>query len=115
MKSNVVSLIFLSSLYCNVHATAPIIDAVFSSNNPIVQNSSNIMAYLPLLVKAQEDYLKKNNNSEPTITCKNCTKNRLNMSDFGGNLIGKSMKDVIEGQNNFEQIKSFLDEFLKML
>lgn len=105
----IISIIFLDSLQSNNQITS---ENLQTNSRSIEEDAFSAAAYLPLFMHAEEEYLKKNK-IEPEIKCKNCTTRRLSMSEFWGGLVGKAIKDVVEGKDSFDKAKLILDGFLK--
>lgn len=84
------------------------------NQSSIEKDAFSILTYLSSFKDVYEKYL-QSNKIEPTIRCKKCTTHELSLSEFGGSLVGKILKDVVEGKNNFEKTKLLLDGYLKVV
>lgn len=80
----------------------------------IEKDAFSILTYLSSFKDVYEKYL-QSNKIEPVIRCKKCITHQVSLSEFGGSLVGKALKEVLEGKNNFEKTKLLLDGFLKVV
>lgn len=85
-----------------------------SSQSSIESDAFIILSYLSSFRDAHEKYL-QSNKIEPTIKCKKCITHQVSLGEFEGGLVGKALKDVVEGKNNFEKTKLLLDGCLKVV
>jgi len=74
------------------------------NQSSIEKDAFSILSYLSSFKDAYEKYT-QSNKIEPTIRCKNCITHQVSLTEFQGGLVGKALKDIVEGKNNFEQTK----------
>lgn len=89
-------------------------DNSLANQSSIEKDAFSILTYLSSFKDVYEKYL-QSNKIEPTIRCKKCITHEVSLSEFEGGLIGKALKDVVEGKNNFEKTKLLLDACLKVV
>ena len=112
-----ISACFIFIIFCTFSLQSD--NQAFCDNSHVNQSSIendafSILAYLSSFKDAHEKYL-QSNKIEPTIRCKKCITHQVSLGEFEGGLVGKALKDVVEGKNNFEKTKLLLDGCLKVV
>ena len=91
-------------------------DALSSVLNNVFTQTLEIVSYFSSVETAYEKYMQKND-TEPLIKCAKCTTDikYLSIGELTGGLIGRTLKDISEGKNNFDKTKLALDNLIKKL
>jgi hypothetical protein len=77
---------------------------------PVVSNYFN---QINLLSDALHTF-QKNHTEEPVIACKNCNQ-QLTCGEFFGGLVGRAMRDILDGGSHLEKIQKNLQDGAKIL
>lgn len=80
----------------------------------IVADAVHLISYLSSCSEAHQKYLDTHDH-ELSVSCKGCDKEFIELGKFEGGLIGKGLKDLIDGKDNFKETKIVLDKYLKLL
>ncbi len=79
-----------------------------------VTNFLTIISYWYSFTTAHEQYVQKNLQN-PEIRCSKCATKVLTLGELCGGLVGKGLRDLVEGKDNFTQSKAMLDAFLECI
>lgn len=97
--------------------------SVASANNPIQQLQNKLttittsffstIQYFKKLAVASEQY-EKRHGEDPKLTCQKCL-HQASTGELIGNILGKTLKTVAEGNSNFEAMDTILEKYLALL
>ena len=111
MKNKLFILLWVQgSLFSYIHSSNVIVHRSRQGITTTVKNVYNLYYYFLLLDQGLDQYLKPEKR-EPKIQCKKCMDKIATFSEFGGSLLGMTLKDL----SNFNGMKPFLDKVVKVL
>lgn len=89
---------------------------MISENNTrsAIVDAISILSYWSLFSEAHQKYLDTHDH-ELSVSCKSCKKEFIDLGKFEGGLLGKGLKDLLEGKDNYKETKVLLDTYLKLL
>lgn len=73
-----------------------------------------IISYWPSCINAHEQFIAAGI-VEPEIMCSVCTTKIVKIGELSGGLIGKGLRDLVDGIDNTDASKVMLDEFLALI
>ena len=112
-------------LYLMVMLTMICINFCSGQSNEFVANKNNeevsgfakilyLISYDFKLMNAYENYTAKHRD-EVTIRCKTCQKKIMTSDYIGSTLLAVALKDIVDDNNNYVEIKNYMEELLRLL
>ena len=90
---------------------------VTNKNNEEVSGFAKILyliSYDFKLMNAYENYIAKHQ-AEIIIRCKTCQKNTMTSAYIGSYLLAAALKDIVDSDNNYAEMKNYMEELLRLL
>lgn len=83
----------------------------------IQQQEENVMAFVALVEpwKNASNAYDQKNDTNFAIKCKKCNQGMLSLGEFDGYLLGWITKAIPFGHDEFEKIKTLINEYIKLL
>lgn len=116
MKNNKkISLFFCMILFASnlLQSTEPIHEETKLVLRSVELDMLAILGYLSLSLQAYETHFEKNN-LDPKIKCKHCPTKQLDFGELVGSLIGRALREMTEGKNNFNEYKPLFEDCLNL-
>ena len=83
------------------------------ATNPLLQFFT-LIGYIKTMLEITQTYY-ENHSEEPTIRCKNCQKRLVPACIFFTSLTAIALRDIADGKNTYDQMKTILDEAVLVL